>query len=331
MTDPTTAARDALLADAKRAIDAPDVFWTLMGRSIDALIATVEAKRSAEVAALVEARWRYDHPNGIKACSDCKACGGAWDEHDPDGGECPVQWVLAALAQTQPTDAGRLECLCHCHHDGGPCDRRECSRNFRPAPAPVTEPVSRTNGKVREHDFCCYYQHEFGQSCLLPDPFVLTVTYGPDTAPTPVTEDALAAALHRAEIDCWPDVDGCAASGHRGAAYRLRAAIPAPEPSSGAVPVSVEVVPTWLREMLQSIHAACSLSLDDPDEWPNALRDIRGWCAEALAALPCPEEPRVERSARHLNHKTPGPHRMDAAQRHIACGCCPCFTTQEAR
>lgn len=54
MTDPTTAARDALLADAKRAIDAPDVFWTLMGRSIDALIATVEAKRSAEVAALVE-------------------------------------------------------------------------------------------------------------------------------------------------------------------------------------------------------------------------------------------------------------------------------------
>ena len=186
----TTAAemRDALLADAKRAIDAPDVFWTLMGRSIDALIATVEAKRSAEVAALVEARWRYDHPNGIKACSDCKACGGAWDEHDPDGGECPVQWVLAALAQTPPTDAGRVECLCHCHHDGGPCDRRECSRNFRPAPAPVTE-------------------------------------------------DALAAALHKAEIDCWPDVDGCAASGHRGAAYRLRAAIPAPEPSSGAAPV----------------------------------------------------------------------------------------------
>lgn len=44
-------------------------------------------------------------------------------------------------------------------------------------------------------------------------------------------------------------------------------------------------VPTWLHEMVQSIHAACSLSLDDPDEWPNALRDIKAWCSEALAAL----------------------------------------------
>ena len=28
---------------------------------------------------------------------------------------------------------------------------------------------------------------------------------------------------------------------------------------------------------------------------------------------------------RHMNHRMPGPHRMDAVKMHLACGCCPCF------
>lgn len=70
----------------------------------------------------------------------------------------------------------------------------------------------------------------------------------------------------------------------------LDALIAAVEARAAITPERLTVeAPTWLREMVQSIHAACSLSLDDPDEWPNALRDIKGWCAEALAALSAPE------------------------------------------
>lgn len=167
-----------------------------------------------------------------------------------------------------------------------------------PAPAPVTEPVSRTNGKVREHDFCCYYQHEFGQSCLLPDPFVLTVTYGPDTAPAPVTEDALAGALHRAEIDCWPDVDGCAASGHRGAAYRLRAAIPAPEPEpeEPRVPEPEEPLPV-----------------------PRPPRVLTGYAVYP----PRPEEPRVPEHDHFWSPPNPDGR--------VQCAFCDIYRTPEAR
>lgn len=40
-------------------------------------------------------------------------------------------------------------------------------------------------------------------------------------------------------------------------------------------------IPEWLHDVLHSIKAAASMAMDDPEEWPNALRDIKGWAEEA--------------------------------------------------
>jgi hypothetical protein len=47
-------------------------------------------------------------------------------------------------------------------------------------------------------------------------------------------------------------------------------------------------IPEWLYDLLHSIKAAASLAMDDPQEWPNALRDIKGWADAAVAQFPAP-------------------------------------------
>lgn len=64
-----------------------------------------------------------------------------------------------------------------------------------------------------------------------PSPTPPAVAPAPNSAqnpPAPLTADSLATAMHKAEVDCWPDVDGCqTATAHMGAAERILAALAA--------------------------------------------------------------------------------------------------------